>query len=189
MRVLVLHTDPNVCREEHNLQSKLSDSLLSFIKSRGRSPRPPTVIAAAMPPSAAARIAPASGKPEAGITILYQCAKGGSRLKPVALSSEDDRRYIALRAPKDFSVPPGTQCLIALRLRSRIPGGVACFIAPLPPPEEDARLLATTLEATPLPKNFKMQALFGEPMPIDESYYGELFVTIPKVTKEVMIYL
>ena len=89
MRVLVLHTDPDVCREERKLQSKLSDTLLSVIRSLGRSPWRPADTAAAMPPSAAVQKTAKWSKPEAKITILYEYTKGVSKMKPAVHSFED----------------------------------------------------------------------------------------------------
>ena len=54
-------------------------------------------------------------------------------------------------------------------------GGVACYTTPLPPP----KVLACDRGQIDT---------IGEAMPIDESYYGEMFITIPNFTKDIMTY-
>ena len=81
MRVFVLHTGPNVCRDERNLSDKVSPSLLSVITGLGKTPRTPTDVVQDEPPAAAIIAA----KPVARLNILYQHSKGGSGAKPAVL--------------------------------------------------------------------------------------------------------
>ena len=178
-KILVLHTDPNVNREERNLKDKIPKNLLQLIKDVGKT-RPPTEFSEALPfEGSSAEVLDLNRHTNTGlrptIRINYQFTQGGSGLHPAILATTDNY-VVGLRTHKALTIHPGEQCFVALRLRVRIPGGVACYTTPLPP--------AKILFARPEAQVYSV----GEPMPIDESYYGELIITVPNFSKEIMTY-
>ena len=178
-KVLVLHTDPNVNREERNLKDKIPKNLLTLIRDIGKT-RPPTEFSEALPfEGSNAEVLDlnrhTNGFLRPTIKINYQFTKGGSGLILAILMTKDNY-VVGLRTHKALTIHPGEQCLVALRLRIRIPGGVACYTTPIPPKE--------ILFARPEAHVYSI----GEPMPIDESYYGELYITVPNFSQDIMTY-
>ena len=180
VKILVLHTDPNVNREERHLKDKIPKNLLHLIRDVGKT-RPPTEFSEALPfEGSNAEVLDLNRHTNVAlrptIKINYQFTKGGSGLSPAILMTKDNY-VVGFRTYKTLTIHPGEQCLVALRLRIRIPGGVACYTTPLPPKKI---LFAGRPEANVY--------WIGEPMPIDESYYGELYITVPNFSKEIMTY-
>ena len=158
------------------MKDKIPSSLLSIIRNVGKA-KPTTEFSEALSfEGSSAEALELNRYTNTGlrptIIITYQFTQGGSGLRPALLATTDND-VVGLRPHKALTIHPGEQCLVALRLRIRIPGGVACYTTPLPP----AKILAG--------ENKQIDTI-GEPMPIDESYYGEMFFTVPNFTKNIM---
>ena len=132
----VVHTDPNVSRNERHIRKTLPTEVCDVIERAGKQLPPPVAPSTPLPLSNSCAAAHTSG-PNAPVRpvlcVTYQPTRGGSHYKPGVMNQNNC--FMALRTHHALTIHPGQQCLVARRLRPRSLGGwratwLRCLLLP-----------------------------------------------------------